>query len=167
MGMHTLYGRGAVTVSDDRNTYVAHHGKLEVPDHLVPRVLALGFVRHAPDPEPALEPDPDLDAADDARQDDDAPPAIDASLTDEVLLAMFEGEALAKSYTAEAAISIALGRLAHLRGGGDGYSVLDIDGTNTPAADEATAGSEGADGADGSTPPTPIVQTPAKTGRRR
>jgi hypothetical protein len=48
MGMTKLYGRGAITISDDRHTYRTENGSIAVPDHLVPRVLAHGFVRHAP-----------------------------------------------------------------------------------------------------------------------
>lgn len=46
MSMHTLYGRGAVALTDDRNTYRAVNGRLDVPDHLRARALALGFTTH-------------------------------------------------------------------------------------------------------------------------
>jgi hypothetical protein len=57
---------------------------------------------------------------------EDEIPVIDASQSDEDLVTQFELEALEKGYGDAAAHHIALQRLAHLRGGGDGYGLAPI-----------------------------------------
>jgi hypothetical protein len=156
--MKTLYGRGAVVLSDDHSEYRAKNGVLLVPDHMVVRARAAGFTDH---PLPELEPDTELGADLDgdvvagleaefdwtnvplART---APvPPIDATKSDEDLLLQFSDEAVKSGYSEEGAASIAYGRLRHLRAGGDGYDVL--------AAPSAPA--EPAEPSEASAPPAP------------
>lgn len=112
MGLTTLHGTGAITISDDRTEYRASNGRIAVPDHLVQRAIAAGFSRH-PRPVVAL-----ADVAVDPF------PPIDATLSDATLLSLFASEAIERGYRAAAAASIAQGRLRHLRAGGDGYDLL-------------------------------------------
>lgn len=82
-------------------------------------------------------------------------PAIDSTRTDTDLRDQFVSEAKALGYDDEAAQSIASGRLAHLRSGGDGYTVMSA----APQAD-ATASSapSPASPARAATPTPTVVQ---------
>lgn len=79
------------------------------------------------------------------------PPVIDASRSDEDLILQFQVEALDRGYSEEASEKIARGRLAHLRAGGDGYSVIEV-----PPAVEADTQTASAPAAD-QTPEDPEV----------
>lgn len=129
MGMTTLYGRGSITFSDDRNTYRVNNGVLVVPDHLVARAKAAGFTNH---PLPSIEEAPrapntgsDVEGFVLGAGLDREPPApIDPSLTDEILFLRFATEAVDAGYAEKAAENIANNRVRHLRAGGDGYNQL-------------------------------------------
>jgi hypothetical protein len=129
MGMQTLYGQGAITISDDRATYHTQNGSIQVPEHLVPRLLDRGFTKHAPLPVEEAAPAAVDDACDATR----TPAPIDPTLPDEVLHSLFAAEAIERGYGENAAASIAAGRVAHLRSGGDGYDILTVTASADPA----------------------------------
>jgi hypothetical protein len=65
------------------------------------------------------------------------PPVIDPARSDDDLILQFSIEAIDRGYTEAAADSIARGRLAHLRAGGDGYSVVDVPPATGPDDEKA------------------------------
>lgn len=133
MGMHTLYGRGAITISDDRHEYRPVNGAIQVPDHLVNRAKAAGFTTFrlpeaelveaeaaptaAVDPVDPKTPPPSEPATDPSIE----RPVIDATLSDDELLFQFTMDAIDAGYEEDAAATIARERIEHLRSGGDGY----------------------------------------------